>query len=70
VLNLKRPFQARALDPVRVLEYELSTIRDACRGNPYFGCAFFEKLLTVMAECLEGTRVHLVEALAGGKARK
>ena len=65
VLNRKNPFQARALDPVRVLAYELSTIRDACRSNPYFGCAFFEKLLTVMAECLEGTRVHLVEALAG-----
>ena len=32
------------------------------RSNPYFGCAFFEKLLTVMAACLEGTRVHLVEA--------
>ena len=68
VLNRKKPFQARALDPVRVLEFELSTIRDACRSNPYFGCAFFEKLLTVMAECLEGTRVHLVEALARGKA--
>ena len=68
VLNRKKPFQARALDPVRVLAFELATSRDACRSNPAFGCAFFEKLMTVMAECLEGTRVHLVQALAGGKA--
>ena len=67
VLNRKKPFQARALDPVRALEFELSTIRDACRSNPYFGCAFFERMFTLVADRLQSTREQLARVLAESK---
>lgn len=64
VLNRKRQFQARALEPVRAMSFEIPRLRDACQGNPAFGAAFLERLFSVAAERLESTRLQLVAALA------
>jgi CRP-like cAMP-binding protein len=67
VLKQKRQFQARALEPVRVLAFEIATIRHACEANPYFGCAFFERMFTLVADRLQSTREQLAKALAEAK---
>jgi len=64
VLNRRKQFQARALEPVEVMAFEASALRDAFDTNPYFGRAFLERLLAVVAERLQGTRLQFVSALA------
>ncbi len=65
VLGRKKQFQARALEPVRTLAFEVPALREACASNPYFGAAFFERLLTTVAERLDITRSQLGAVLAG-----
>jgi CRP-like cAMP-binding protein len=64
MLSRQRQLQARALEPVSALSFEVSQLREACRNNPYFGCAFMERLFTVVAEQLQSTRMRLVTALS------
>jgi CRP/FNR family transcriptional regulator, cyclic AMP receptor protein len=64
ILGQKRQFQARALEQVEVMAFEVPLLRDSCKGNPYFGYAFMGRLFQVVAERLEGTRQQLVAALA------
>ena len=68
VLNRRKQFQARALEPVEVMAFESSALRDAFDTNPYFGRAFLERLLAVVAERLQGTRLQFVSALADERA--
>jgi CRP-like cAMP-binding protein len=68
VLSRKRQLQARALEPVSAMSFEVSQLRQACRNNPYFGCAFLERLFTVAAEQLQSARLRLVTALAEAAA--
>jgi CRP-like cAMP-binding protein len=67
MLSRQRQFQARALEPVNAMAFEVSQLREACRNNPYFGCAFLERLFTLVAEQLQSTRTRLVTALAEGE---
>jgi CRP-like cAMP-binding protein len=64
VLKRKKQFLARALEPVEALVFEVSGMHDAFDGNPYFGRAFLERLLNVVAERLQNTRLQLAAALA------
>ena len=64
VLQRKKQFQARALEAVQALVFEVSAMHDAFEGNPYFGRAFLERLATVVAERLQNTRLQLAAALA------
>ena len=64
VLNRRKQFQARALESVEAVAFEASRLRDAFDTNPYFGRAFLERLLALVAERLQGTRLQLVSALA------
>jgi CRP/FNR family transcriptional regulator, cyclic AMP receptor protein len=64
ILGQKRLFQARALDQVEVMAFEVPRLREACQGNPYFGYAFMGRLFQVVAERLESTRQQLGAALA------
>jgi len=68
VLNRRKQFQARALEPVEVMAFEAAALRDAFDTNPYFGRAFLERLVAVVAERLQGTRLQLVSALAEDRA--
>lgn len=64
VLSQTRQFQALALEPVRAMAFEIATLRRACEANPYFGCAFFERMFTLVADRLQSTRAQLAAALA------
>ena len=68
VLQRKKQFQARALESVEALVFEVSRMHDAFEGNPYFGRAFLERLATVVAERLQNTRLQLAAALAETQA--
>ena len=67
MLNSKRQLQARALEPVSAMAFEVSQLREACRNNPYFGCALLERLLALGVEQLQSTRRRLVETLGQTK---
>jgi CRP-like cAMP-binding protein len=67
VVTRKRQLQARALEPVTAMAFEVAQLREACRNNPYLGCALLERLLTFGVEQLQSTRMRLVEALGGKK---
>ena len=64
VLKRKMQFQARALEPVQALAFDASQLLDACEANPYFGKAFMGRLLALVAERLESTRLELAAALS------
>ena len=64
----RRQFQARALEPVEAMSFEITRLRDACAANPYFGCALLERMFRVVAERLETTRTELLKALAAFQA--
>jgi hypothetical protein len=49
------------------MAFEVSQLREACRNNPYFGCAFLERLLTMGVEQLQSTRLRLVQTLGQAK---
>jgi CRP/FNR family transcriptional regulator, cyclic AMP receptor protein len=67
VLSQTRQFQARALEPVKAMAFEIATLRGACEANPYFGCAFFERMFTLVADRLQSTREQLAAALVESK---
>jgi len=64
VLKRKMQFQARAMEPVQALAFDASQLLDACDSNPVFGRAFMGRLLALVAERLESTRLELGAALA------
>jgi len=54
-------FDARATKPTRVVAIHAATARYAIAAHPAFGYQFLMKLLPVIAERLENTRVQLLD---------
>jgi len=54
-------FQARALSPVSTVAFPGEKIRDACNRDPAMGYAFMKRLLDVVTERLDATRIQLAE---------
>ena len=54
-------FLARALGPVRALEFDGIELLKACHENPEFGFAFMYRLLGVVAQRLQATRVQILD---------
>jgi CRP-like cAMP-binding protein len=52
-------FQARALEPVEALALDGSALLAACRQDPAFGFAFMYRMLGVVSERLQATRLQL-----------
>ena len=52
-------FQARALEPVEALAFDGPTLLEACRADPGFGFAFMYRMLGVVSERLQATRLQL-----------
>ena len=52
-------FQARALEPVQALAFDGVRLLDACRADPEFGFAFMYRMLGVVSERLQATRLQL-----------
>ena len=56
-----RYFQSRALDGVQALAFEASDLRQMCEEDPRFGYALMSRLLAVVAERLQATRLQIVD---------
>jgi CRP/FNR family cyclic AMP-dependent transcriptional regulator len=62
LLGSGKYFQARTLERVDLLAFEGTEILAACRDDPAFGFAFMHRLLRVVAERLQATRLQLLDA--------
>ena len=54
-------FQARALQPVQALAFDGATLLDACRADPAFGFALMYRMLGVVSERLQATRLQVLD---------
>ena len=52
-------FAARALEPVQALAFDGPTLLGACRTDPTFGFALMYRMLGVVSERLQATRLQL-----------
>ncbi len=62
LLGSGKHFQARTLERVDALAFEGAELLAACRDDPAFGLAFMHRLLRVVAERLQATRLQLLDA--------
>jgi CRP/FNR family transcriptional regulator, cyclic AMP receptor protein len=62
-------FQARALERVDALAFEGADVLAACREDTAFGFAFMQRLLSVVAERLQATRLQLLDMYSPAAAR-
>jgi CRP-like cAMP-binding protein len=56
-----RYFQSRALDGVQALAFDASDLRQMCEEDAKFGFALMSRLLAVVAERLQATRLQIVD---------
>ena len=54
-------FQGRALEPVDALAFDGAELLAACREDKAFGFAFMYRMLGVVSERLQGTRLQLID---------
>jgi CRP-like cAMP-binding protein len=54
-------FQARALDPAVALAFDSDELHKACREDPSFGYALMYRLLGVVSQRLQVTRLQLLD---------
>jgi CRP-like cAMP-binding protein len=54
-------FQARALEPVAALAFQGADLIAACEQDAAFGFAFMHRLLEVVSERLQATRLQLLD---------
>jgi CRP-like cAMP-binding protein len=57
-------FQARSLEPVRVLAFDGARLRHTCEQDPAFGYQFMLKLVKVVARRLQATRLQFLDFYA------
>ena len=62
-------FQARALERVDALAFEGTALLAACKEDPLFGFTFMQRLLGVVAERLQSTRLQLLDMYSPVAAR-
>jgi CRP-like cAMP-binding protein len=64
-----KQFQARALERGDALAFEGADLLAACREDPAFGFALMQRLLAVVAERLQATRLQLLDMYSPVAAR-
>ena len=62
-------FQARTLEPVHALAFDGIALIAACRDDPNFGFILMQRLLGVVAERLQATRLQLLDMYSPVAAR-
>lgn len=62
-------FQARTLERVEALAFQGPELLAACREDPAFGFALMQRLLGVVAERLQATRLQLLDMYSPTAAR-
>jgi CRP-like cAMP-binding protein len=56
-----RYFQTRALDGVQALAFDAADLKQMCEDDPRFGYALMTRLLAVVADRLQATRLQIVD---------
>ena len=64
-----KQFQAHALERVDALAFEAADLLAACAEDPAFGFALMRRLLAVVAERLQATRIQLLDTYSPVAAR-
>jgi CRP-like cAMP-binding protein len=54
-------FQARALQPVQALAFDGAKLLNACREEPAFGFALMYRMVGVVSERLQATRLQVLD---------
>ena len=67
--NSGKQFQARALERVDALAFHSADLLAACREDAAFGFALMQRLLAVVAERLQATRLQLLDMYSPAAAR-
>jgi CRP-like cAMP-binding protein len=70
-LIMGRPmtFQARALQPVETLAFDGGRLLAACRDDPELGFVLMRRLLLIVSERLDATRLQLMDTFSPVAAR-
>ena len=63
VADSRTHFQACALTPVSTVAFPSDRIREACERDPEVGYALMKRLLELVTERLDATRMQLVQAI-------
>lgn len=61
VTPVNKQFQARSLQPVRALAFDGARLRTACDANCVLGYELMRRLLRVVAQRLQNTRMQLID---------
>ena len=61
LMGTSRYFQARALGEVRALAFDAAGLRQLCDDDPEFGYVLMRRLLAVVANRLQATRVQVAD---------
>ena len=56
-----RHFRARALERVRALVFDGAALQKACEEDPVFGYRLTKRVLRVVSDRLEATRLHVLD---------
>jgi CRP/FNR family transcriptional regulator, cyclic AMP receptor protein len=59
-----KTFQARSLEPVRAIAFDATRLRQIWEQDPSFGYQFMTRLLMVVAQRLQATRLQLLDLYA------
>lgn len=61
LMGSHRYFQARALEPVKALAFDAAALRALCDAEPALGYTLMRRLLEVVAERLQATRLQVLD---------
>lgn len=67
---VKKQFQARSLEPVRALSFDGARLRAACDANCALGYDLMRRVLGVVADRLQNTRLQLIDMYSAAGARQ
>jgi CRP/FNR family cyclic AMP-dependent transcriptional regulator len=62
ILGRGRLFQARALAPVEALSFDAAALRAMCEADTAFGYALMQRMLVVVADRLQATRLQVLDS--------
>jgi CRP-like cAMP-binding protein len=62
LMGSQKYFQARALGPVEALAFDGGELLQACKDDASFGYALMHRLLAVVAERLQATRLQVLDS--------
>jgi CRP-like cAMP-binding protein len=64
-----KTFQARSIEPVRAIAFDGTRLRHACETDPSFGYQLMQRVLAVVAQRLQATRLQLMDVFAPAGAK-